>query len=90
MSEVRRQEALATLAEGDAALGALFAQLSSDQLIEPATIGGGDWSAKDLLGHIAFWEELAAQTLAASSPLPLVRFATHSRTWRTSRRMSGR
>jgi len=30
----------------------------------PATIGTGAWSAKDLLGHLAFWEELAAQALA--------------------------
>src|SRR5438309_4032353 len=64
MSESTRQEALATLQQGNDALAALFAQLSPDQMVKAATIGGGDWSAKDLLGHIAFWEELAAQTLA--------------------------
>lgn len=31
----------------------------------PCTIGDGDWSAKDLLGHIAFWEELAAEAADA-------------------------
>jgi hypothetical protein len=32
-------------------------------MLRPATIGGGEWSAKDLLGHVAFWEELAVQAL---------------------------
>ncbi len=58
-----RDEAIATLAEGQVALGALFARLSDEEMARPATIGGGEWSAKDLLGHIAFWEELAAETL---------------------------
>ena len=65
MSAPTREEALATLEEGRAALQALFDRLSSDDMTRPATIGVGDWSAKDLLGHIAFWEELAADTLAA-------------------------
>jgi hypothetical protein len=34
-------------------------------------IGGTDWAAKDLMGHIAFWEELALDTIDA---------------WRTGRR----
>jgi hypothetical protein len=59
-----REQAAATLEDGHALLHALFAQLSPAQMIRPATIGGGEWSAKDLLGHVAFWEELAAQALA--------------------------
>jgi hypothetical protein len=60
-----RNEALATLEEGQTALDKLLARLSDDELTRPATIGGGAWSAKDLLGHIAFWEELALQSLDA-------------------------
>ena len=46
------------------ALLSLFGNLTSEQMTRPKTIGGGDWSAKDLLGHIAFWEELALESLA--------------------------
>ena len=58
-----RDEAIATLREGWVALDAQFARLSDDQLTAPATIGGGEWSAKDLMGHLAFWEEIALRTL---------------------------
>jgi hypothetical protein len=60
-----RAEALATLEAGRSAIEDLLAQLSDDDLTRPATIGGGDWSAKDLIGHLAFWEELAVEALAA-------------------------
>ena len=59
-----RDQAITTLDEGRVALEALLAQLSDEELARPATIGGGEWSAKDLLGHIAFWEELAVETVA--------------------------
>jgi hypothetical protein len=64
MSAPTREQALATLEQGDAALQALFGQLSPEEMLRAATIGGGEWSAKDLLGHIAFWEELATEALA--------------------------
>ena len=57
--------AVAILEEGNAELDRLVARLSDDEMIRPATIGDGEWSAKDLLGHIAFWEELALETVAA-------------------------
>jgi hypothetical protein len=60
-----RGDARATLDEGHEALEALFARLSNEQMETPATIGGGDWSPKDLRGHIAFWEELAAEAASA-------------------------
>ena len=47
----------------DARLHALLAGLSPEAQAAPATIGGGDWSAKDLVAHIALWEELALTTL---------------------------
>lgn len=59
-----RADALATLAEGRAALEAAFGALDDDAMHAPATIGGGDWSAKDLLAHLALWERLALEALA--------------------------
>ena len=57
-------EAVATLDEGQARLDALLSRLEDAEVEEPATIGGGDWSARDLLAHIAFWEELALEAAA--------------------------
>ena len=65
MSTPDRDEAIAILTAGHLALAALFDRLDDTTVARPATIGGGDWSAKDLLGHIAFWEELAIESLAA-------------------------
>jgi len=62
---LRRAEAIAVLAAGQAELDGLFDQLDIDQLSRPGTIGSGDWAAKDLMGHIAFWEELALDTVDA-------------------------
>ena len=58
-----RDDALATLEEGHRLIGNLFALLSDEQLARPATLAGGDWSAKDLLGHISSWEEYALRAL---------------------------
>jgi hypothetical protein len=65
MTQPTREQALATLADGQARMASLFGQLSDEQFARRGTIGGGEWSAKDLLGHIAFWEELALETIAA-------------------------
>jgi len=32
----------------------------------PGTIGGGDWSLRDLVGHILSWEELALAAISAA------------------------
>ena len=65
-------EAVATLMKGHAKLDALLHRLSDEEMERPATIGGGDWSARDLLAHVAYWEELAleaaAQWLAGEVP----------------------
>lgn len=58
-----RDEAIRTLDEGHRAVGALVRELSVDAWIRPATIGGGDWSAKDLVAHLTEWERYALQTL---------------------------
>ena len=41
----------------------LIRGLSDADLERPATIGGGDWSAKNLIGHIASGEGLALRSL---------------------------
>ncbi len=63
MADPTREEALATLRDGQSRIDHLLSGLSDEQLTRPATIGGGDWSAKDLIGHFASWEELALKTL---------------------------
>src|SRR3981081_1534709 len=65
MASITPEQAIQTLQEGQRQLEALFAQLSEEQLVQPATIGGGDWSAKDLMGHIARWNEIAMEALAS-------------------------
>jgi uncharacterized protein (TIGR03083 family) len=65
MTEPTREQAIATVDEGDRAVEALTSGLEDDQLVRPATIGGGDWSAKDLLGHLTQWEEFALETIDA-------------------------
>jgi len=60
---VTREEALAILQDGDERLAELLGRLSDEETSRPATIGGTEWSAKDLIGHIAFWEEIALATI---------------------------
>ena len=64
MDTPSRHEAVSTLREGQKRLDELLARLSHEDLVKPATIGGGDWSAKDLIGHVAAWEEQAVTSLA--------------------------
>jgi uncharacterized protein (TIGR03083 family) len=64
VTQPSRQEAVRILEDGRSRLVELLAGLSGDDLIRPSTIGSGDWSAKDLIGHVAFWEELALKTMA--------------------------
>src|SRR5438874_1559991 len=59
-----REQAIATLEQGQQRLHELLGRGSDDDLSRPATIGGGDWSAKDLIGHIATWEESAIDSVA--------------------------
>jgi hypothetical protein len=59
-----RQDALATLRDGHDRLASLLDRLSGEELRRPGTIGGGDWSAIDLVDHLALWEQLALQSLS--------------------------
>jgi hypothetical protein len=63
MAPVTRRDALDTLEEGQRQLDALFSRLPDERFVRRGTIGGGEWSAKDLMGHIAFWEEIALATI---------------------------
>jgi hypothetical protein len=63
VAQPTREEAVRTLQEGRDRVDALMEGLSEGQLTHPGTIGGGDWSAKDLIGHLATWEEAALRTL---------------------------
>jgi uncharacterized protein (TIGR03083 family) len=60
-----RDRAVRTLEEGRQRLDRLLAGVSEHELSRPATIGGGDWSAKDLIGHIALWEEAAVDAVSS-------------------------
>lgn len=66
MPEVGRMEALATLQRLRAELLQLVDQMSLDQ-IERHGLGGGDWSVKELLGHLESWEEHVLGALDAWS-----------------------
>ncbi|MGE0057491.1 MAG: DinB family protein, partial [Dehalococcoidia bacterium] len=66
MAEVGRIEALATLQRLRGELLALVEQMTLDQL-EHHGLGGGDWSVKELLGHLESWEEHVLGALEAWS-----------------------
>lgn len=63
MARVDRIQAISTLEEGHLQLRRLLSGLTDEQLATPATIGGGEWSAADLAGHVAHWEEIALAAL---------------------------
>jgi hypothetical protein len=59
-----RAQALKILEDGDRAVRDLIARLPRRALTTPG-LGGGDWSPKDLLGHLAAWEERAVAAMRA-------------------------
>jgi hypothetical protein len=65
MSPPDRDQALITIRDGDERLRRLFDRIPEDAFARRGTIGEGTWSAKDLLGHIASWEELGLATIGA-------------------------
>jgi uncharacterized protein (TIGR03083 family) len=58
-----RPQALAMLEGSHRAVAELLASLSDDEMDRPGSIGGGDWSAKDLAVHLALWESLAIEAI---------------------------
>jgi hypothetical protein len=63
MAQPSQEEAISILEEGNAKLRELLQNIPEPDLIREATIGGGEWSAKDLIGHISTWEEVAIRSL---------------------------
>ena len=59
-----RREALRILERGRSETLALVGSLPRSSLATPG-LGGGEWSPKDLIGHLASWEEYALDALAA-------------------------
>ncbi|HSD48296.1 MAG TPA: DinB family protein [Actinomycetota bacterium] len=59
-----RREAIRILEEGRARIEELLDRLPPRALTTPG-LGGGTWSPKDLIGHLASWEEYALDALAA-------------------------
>jgi len=68
-----RRRVLRTLGEGRARTLDLIEALPKSALVRPG-LGGGEWSPKDLLGHLTSWEEFALDALAAwdaEEPAPI-------------------
>lgn len=59
-----RRQAIRVLGEGRARIDELLDHLPRAALTRPG-LGGGTWSPKDLLGHLASWEEYALDALDA-------------------------
>jgi DinB superfamily len=59
-----REEAIEVLERGQGAVRRLIKRMPAHWLARPG-IGGGTWTAKDLLGHLCFWEENVLEALAA-------------------------
>jgi hypothetical protein len=60
-----RDDAVRLLEEQHTELAALFAELDEDAFVRRGTIGGGDWSAKDLAAHVGIWEAFAVEAMDA-------------------------
>lgn len=68
-----RRRAILILREGRGRTLELVERLPRPVLTRPG-LGGGEWSPKDLLGHLASWEEFALDALAAwdaGEPAPI-------------------
>jgi hypothetical protein len=59
-----REQAIAVLRHGHAEVAALISELDEDTALRPG-LGSGEWSVKDLLGHLTSWEEHALGAIDA-------------------------
>ena len=59
-----RQEAIDILERGHATIRRLTKQIPPHWMARPG-VGGGEWSPKDVLGHLCSWEEHVLEALAA-------------------------
>ncbi len=63
---VSRAVAIEQIESLQRALEERLARLDDLDWERPATVGGGDWSVRDLVGHIASWEEIALEGISAT------------------------
>jgi hypothetical protein len=59
-----RVEAIDILEHGHGQIRRLLRRIPNHQMARPG-IGGGDWTPKDLVGHLCFWEQNVLEALAA-------------------------
>ncbi len=59
MDKPSKAKAAQRMADEWSALGAALAGLNDEQMLQSGVVEG--WSVKDLLGHIAFWADVAAK-----------------------------
>ena len=60
-----RDEAIRLLEDQHADVANLFGELGPEAFASRGTIGGGEWSAKDLAAHLGSWEAFALEVLEA-------------------------
>ena len=59
-----RKEAIDTLERGHARIRRLTKQIPPHWMARPG-VGGGEWTPKDVLGHLCFWEEKVLEALTS-------------------------
>lgn len=64
-----RDAAIGIISDSRARLEELIAELSDAQVEAAATLGGGSWSIKDLIGHLTSWEERALPWLGSADAI---------------------
>jgi hypothetical protein len=62
-----RHRAIEVMAWCRGEIEGLIAGVADERLVEPSVLGGGSWSIKDLIGHLATHEETALSVLRAGS-----------------------
>jgi uncharacterized protein (TIGR03083 family) len=68
MAMLPRAEALEILRSSRSGTGALIEGLTEAQLTARTSLGGGNWSIKDLIGHLAGVEEVALAVITGKRP----------------------
>jgi hypothetical protein len=61
---ITRQEAIDILERGHGRIRRLVRRIPAHRMARPG-VGGGDWTPKDLVGHLCFWEENVLEALEA-------------------------
>jgi len=65
-----RDEVLRLMREGRERVEAALAGVPDDRLEQPG-VGGGDWSARDLMAHLTYWEARMLDRLGVETAVPM-------------------